>query len=219
MHIMHAVKDSNQSLILITVGSRTELEFCRKFLPTSKLAKIDNNSFSYSYTPSSAKYFFLRTGIGKVNSAISTFQAIHKWHPQEVINIGTGSSVTEKPLSLFIGKMFFEWDLDLSPIGKEKEYYSPSISLLVNEGGLKSTTIATGDSFITPAKASELLGGRPSLVFDMEAAPQCFLCNKLNLPFASIKCITDNILSDPSEISKNTGEAISHIIDYLNLER
>lgn len=129
-------------------------------------------------------------GIGKINAAFKTTEAILKYNPDVVINLGTAGSKKFTTHASIECSGFVQRDMDISPLGipvgetplddirgliKADEFYTE----------LERGVCGTGDSFETgPSKV------KCDLV-DMEAYAMAKVCKRLNKKFISIKYITD----------------------------
>lgn len=133
---------------------------------------------------------YVRTGIGKVKSAIRLSDAIHSEQPDLVLNIGTAGSLDHPVGDVFVCREFI--DRDFRKVGLPGLDYRQNTDHLFDE---KMSFIRfepagicnTGDSFLT--EASDIEGD----VFDMEAYAQALLCTEKKIPFLSVKYITDII--------------------------
>jgi len=120
------------------------------------------------------------TGIGKANVAFSLTRAVLLEKPDMVLNVGTAGTQKHSVGDIFVCNHFIDRDLshlNLPEITSElhTEY------LLFSPHGV----VNTGDDFVTD---SEILQGD---VIDMEAFAEALVCKRMNLPFVSIKYVTD----------------------------
>ena len=110
-----------------------------------------------------AEVYYVRTGIGKVKAAFHLAEAIRQVEPDIVINMGTAGTIHHK-----VGDIFVEQK------GFCKHW-------------TESATCNTGDSFLT--ELTDIEGD----VVDMEAYAQAFVCNSKEIPFISVKYVSDVI--------------------------
>ena len=132
---------------------------------------------------------FLPTGVGKVQSAIASYDAITKHKPDLVINIGTCGSVHHPVASIHVCHTFVDRDLEKLAVLHVPSLITfkddaPTMQLL-NQWHFNAIC-NTGDTFLTEADGT-------GDVFEMEAFAQASVCKHLNTPFASIKYVTDVI--------------------------
>lgn len=134
----------------------------------------------------------LYTGVGKVNAALALTHALATRERDGllVVNLGSAGSPVFRSGDVVQARHFFERDMDARAIGVplgltpfEDETHIESSLLLP---GLPQATCYTGDSFVTEP--------HPHLdleIIDMEAYAMAKACQRLGVPFASLKFITD----------------------------
>lgn len=135
---------------------------------------------------------YLRTGIGKVKSAFYLAEAINQGRPDLVVNIGTAGTIRHRVGDILVCRHFIDRDMQkLNGLGVEWEI--DSAELLAQKGyclhwdGNGEGVCNTGDSFLT-----ELLDVQGDVV-DMEAYAQAMVCRAKEVPFISVKYVTDII--------------------------
>lgn len=133
---------------------------------------------------------YLRTGVGKAKSAFYLSEAISHGQPDLVINVGTAGSIHHQVGDILVCRHFIDRDMQkLVDLGVE--YEIESAGLLVQKGYClhwKGGGICnTGDTFLT--ELSDVKGD----VVDMEAYAQALVCRAKNVPFISVKYVTDII--------------------------
>lgn len=133
---------------------------------------------------------YVRTGIGKVKAAIRLMDALVQYTPDVVVNIGTAGTVNHNVGDLFVCRHFM--DRDLQKVGALDLQYEIDSSSALNECGYcldwnNEGICNTGDSFLTEPAGSH------GDVFDMEAYAQAQVCQLKNIPFVSVKYVTDKI--------------------------
>ncbi|ERI85538.1 hypothetical protein HMPREF1981_01610 [Bacteroides pyogenes F0041] len=137
-----------------------------------------------------AEPYYVRTGIGKVKAAYHLSEAIRQVEPDLVLNIGSAGSVNHRVGDVFVCRRFVDRDMQkLSAFGLEWEI---DTSALLEEKGFcrdwtENGVCNTGDGFLT--ELSEVAGD----VADMEAYAQAFVCRARQIPFVSVKYVTDII--------------------------
>ncbi|NDV83212.1 5'-methylthioadenosine/S-adenosylhomocysteine nucleosidase [Bacteroides sp. 51] len=136
----------------------------------------------------------IRTGVGKTLSAFRLTRAICRETPDLVLNIGTAGTFEHQVGDIFIAKRFIDRDYEATKL-PGLEYEIDANALLPDDRSLKDWVqqydklgiCSTGDTFVT-----ELSSFGADMV-DMEAYAQAFVCRELNVPFISVKYITDII--------------------------
>ena len=134
--------------------------------------------------------YYVRTGIGKVKAAFHLAEAIRQVEPDIVINMGTAGTIHHKVGDIFVCRHFIDRDMQkLVALGME--YEIDSADLLAQKGYClhwKGEGVCnTGDTFLT--ELSDVKGD----VVDMEAYAQALVCRAKNVPFISVKYVTDII--------------------------
>ncbi len=134
---------------------------------------------------------YLRTGVGKVKSAFYLSEAIGHGQPDLVINVGTAGSVNHRVGDIIVCRHFVDRDmLKVQALGVECEI--DSAGLLQQKGYClqwpgEGGVCNTGDSFLT--ELADVQGD----VVDMEAYAQAFVCRARQVPFISVKYVSDII--------------------------
>ncbi|WP_029901969.1 MTA/SAH nucleosidase [Prevotella sp. 10(H)] len=132
------------------------------------------------------------TGIGKTRSATILTRHICEIKPDFVINIGTAGTLIHNVGDIFISNHFIDRDYEVTKLpGVEYEIeglqfvkgYETLKNWIINYN--KAGICSTGDTFVTEVSSFK------ADVIDMEAYAQAFVCRSFNIPFLSIKYITD----------------------------
>lgn len=129
------------------------------------------------------------TGFGKVNAAVNLMDAIVKDRPDFVINLGTAGSFLHQVDEIVVCNRFVDRDLaklkDLDASfemddRRHRDFFESLFSF--NSYGVCST----GDQFVTVCQGAED-------VYDMEAFAFSRVCRLYDIPFISVKYVTDRI--------------------------
>ncbi|MCY4328655.1 MAG: 5'-methylthioadenosine/adenosylhomocysteine nucleosidase [Endozoicomonadaceae bacterium] len=160
---------------------------------------------------SDKKIILLRSGIGKVNSTISTTLLLEKFKPDYVLNTGSAGAVD---LSLKIGDLVISnkvchHDVDITSFGYEKgqipglpTFFLPGNSLvklakeqlaILADTSYHFGLIVSGDRFVcTRDDVKKLKQIFPAVMAcEMEAASVAQVCHIFNIPFLIIRAISD----------------------------
>lgn len=134
---------------------------------------------------------YLRTGVGKVKSAFYLSEAIRHGQPDLVINAGTAGTVQHQVGAIFVCRHFIDRDMQ-KLVDFDVEHEIDSADLLAQKGYClhwkeNEGVCNTGDTFLT--ELSDVKGD----VVDMEAYAQAMVCRAKNVPFISVKYVTDII--------------------------
>lgn len=145
-------------------------------------------------------------GIGKVNAAMGAAIALCRDKYDGVINTGWSGAVSGVVKGdIIVSDSCVECDFDLTPIGKlpgqkpgQKDYvydctnnnlYKAAVSV----DGFKSGNLGCGDFFLTDAVRKELYKKTFNIKsFDMESGAIGAVCYFENIPFISIRKISDS---------------------------
>lgn len=154
----------------------------------------------------------LYTGIGKINAAIN----LMKEDPSRfdlIVNIGSCGSKTLAP-QIVRCKSFTEWDLKAPKGFRSQEIIFENDFIKKIELPYKKVSCATGDSFVTDQNIE-------SDVFDMEAFSLAKVAQVYNVPFLSIKYISDacdekSWLDSLPEIENHLRSAIALILVQIS---
>jgi len=146
-----------------------------------------------------AEIIYVETFYGKTSSALRLMRAICEHKPDMVINFGTAGSINHEVGDIIICNRFIDRDLckvSLEGLKSEIEMKKVDISNLLGKKNLNyfEGTCNTGDSFIT--EIADIEGD----CIDMEAFAEADVCREMNIPFVSVKYITD-------VVGKNSVEA------------
>lgn len=157
-----------------------------------------------SYETENAHIYALMSGIGKVNAALAAYDLYYKFNVEAVMSAGLSGAISHlKKGDIVAGESYVECDFDLRefgyPLGKKPggEYiYTAGESLLsaaMSVDGMKKGRLGTGDFFLTDAqKKSEYKDEFGINAFDMESAAIAAACAKYDIPFLSIRKISDD---------------------------
>ena len=160
--------------------------------------------------------YYVRTGIGKVKSAFHVAEAIRQVRPDLVLNLGSAGSLNHQVGDIFVCRKFIDRDLQkMSGLEIESEI---DVSTMLNEKGFCSHwteegVCNTGDSFLT--EVAHVSGD----VVDMEAYAQAFVCRAKEIPFISVKYVTDvigqNSVKHWEDKLADARKGLSHYLNVL----
>jgi len=177
------------------------------------------------------------SGIGKVNSALTTQLLIDKFCPNLIINFGLAGGKKDSDLhagDIVLLDKICQYDFDLSEVDDvnigymqdyNTTYYSTDYSLY-NGNAFKIRTGATGDRFTSQKYFLDIIRQLNAQVVDMEACAIAQVCQANDISFISIKLISDvdgvdgNIFeqykNNVKTINNKFVSAISEILDNIN---
>lgn len=138
------------------------------------------------------------TGVGKLNAAIFlqkgliTLERAYAGRPKMIINLGTAVSRKYKVGEIVNVKRFIQRDMLCQPLAPK--YYTPFdkealpyIELSYSRYYFENVTCGTGDSFVSSCPI-----GLEYEIADMEGYALAKVCKILEIPFISIKYISDS---------------------------
>ncbi|MCP3890242.1 MAG: 5'-methylthioadenosine nucleosidase [Desulfobulbaceae bacterium] len=157
----------------------------------------------------------IHTGVGKINAAIKLYEALLSYRPDLVINYGTAGAV-DGSQGLLKVDTFVQWDIDVRALDIPRGVTPYSGEDLPEARGI---VLASGDSFVTDAKAQlEGLNIAVNLI-DMEAYALHKVCQHQHTAFDCYKYITDNSDSNSStDWLENVAKGAGLLSDTLKRE-
>ncbi len=161
-------------------------------------------------------------GIAKVNAALCTQAAIDNFHPDCVINTGIagGMNSSVKVCDIVISTEVLPHDLDLHFLQDYPPYcgiFKSDMNLIsiaekvCNEAGINSFRgrIVSGEAFISSNEVKADIQKRlDPYAVDMESAAVGHCCFLNEMPYVSVRCISDNA-DDEGAISFDEFEKIA----------
>ncbi len=156
-------------------------------------------------------------GIGKVNAAAAAMHLIDSGCNM-ILNAGLSGGIKDVARGeLVIGSRFIEHDFDLTALGFKKgvkpgqtyiydadetllEYFSELLSL-------GSGTLVTGDCFVSNEELKQqLIADYSAAACDMEPAAIASVCHIANVPFCSIRRVSDDAGESASAAYRDMNE-------------
>ena len=161
--------------------------------------------------------YYVRTGIGKVKAAYHLAEAINQVKPDLVINLGTAGTINHQVGDIIVCRRFVDRDMQ-KLAALEMEWQIDSSELLAAKGfcsNWKAEGVCnTGDSFLT--ELTDVEGD----VVDMEAYAQAFVCRSKEIPFISVKYVSDvigqNSVKHWEDKLADARQGLNHFFNVLN---
>ncbi len=167
--------------------------------------KGEINSYeTISFSVNGKEITAIKCRTGKVNAAAATAMLIDKINPDCIMNIGLSGGVKGVNRgTVFAGTSFIECDFDLRALdyklgvkpGQEYLYQANEelLDAIPEELGIRRLKCGTGDFFITKDSQKEeyfnLFGIN---TFDMETGAIASVCKSCDVPFLSIRKVSDD---------------------------
>ncbi|WP_303146347.1 5'-methylthioadenosine/adenosylhomocysteine nucleosidase [uncultured Ruminococcus sp.] len=183
----------------------SELVDIRKGLPNSEIQKKAGFDY-YLNQVGDTRVVHVCSGIAKVNAAVCTQALIDTFQPDAILNAGIAGGMNPEVhvCDVVVSSEVLPHDLDLHFLKDYPPYcgiYPAGESLIAlarktcEEFGVKVFTgrIVSGDEFVTDsARKADIQSRLTPYAVDMESAAvgQCAYRNQV--PYASIRCISDN---------------------------
>ncbi|RKQ19193.1 5'-methylthioadenosine/S-adenosylhomocysteine nucleosidase [Ureibacillus endophyticus] len=205
--------------IAVIGAMEEEVELLRKAIENPEVTTIANSEYTIG-TYQNKEVILLKSGIGKVNAAMSTTILLHEYKPDVVIN--TGSAGGYDP-SLDVGAIvisdevrhhdvdvtIFDYEMgqvpQMPPAFKSDETLMKMAQEAVKEIGEHQVgvgLVCSGDSFMNdPERVEKVRSYFPQMkAVEMEAAAVAQVCYQFNTPFVVIRALSD-IAGKESNIS------------------
>ena len=160
------------------------------------------------------KVVVCQCGIGKVNAAVSALTMIENFHPALLINTGVaGGTGAAGILDVVIGAPVAYHDVWCGPgtvegqaAGCPRVFECPLPAEVIDSLGdnVRAGLIATGDVFVSdPDVLRRILTVHPdAMAVDMESAAIAQVCHIKDVPFISLRVISDTPGDDTDNISQ-----------------
>lgn len=153
---------------------------------------LKEESFEFNLPNAEVQQVF--AGIGKTMAATATANAINRFQPDLVINIGTVGTYRHQMGDILVATHFIDRDMKRTPLdGLVSEICTDDLnggmslpSIVDGKENNNVYTINTGDNFVLSAE--EDLGCD---AVDMESFAMAWACKQAGVPFISVKCVTD----------------------------
>lgn len=206
-----------------------------KLIEIFELKKVDDKDEIYTGIFEDKKLVVARSGIGKVNSAATTQKIIDIYNPDLIINTGCAGSLTDKVKIMDVVLATYVTYHDFSPIrimafstpDNGKIETAPSLMKLARDAieeldsyNYHEGPIASGDCFVTDEQLRDSIRlSTGCLAVDMESASIGHISKRNNVPFISIRTISDfaDGQDDFEDIAAyKSSYLVKHMIEKLN---
>ena len=172
--------------IAIVVALQTEFDLVKNIFTSFK--EVENRNITFFKGDISGKEVALmKCGIGKVNAAVRLSELINIFAPDMVINTGVAGGIdTEVNVGdVVVGRQCCYHDVWC---GEGAWGQMQGLPLYFHTG-----LICTGDQFITESIGLQTIKYNfpKALAVDMESAAMAHICYQRNIPFASIRVVSD----------------------------
>ncbi len=219
----------------IIIALKKEYNTFKKYIKKRKILKIKKIKIYTGYFKKK-KIILIKSGIGKVSSSIAATLIINNYPIKKIINIGSAGSLKKKYTfkNIIIIKNFYYHDVNLTIFNYKpgkipnipKKFTSNKILIKKISDKLKNKNknfytgnIITGDTFITNKTKKNIKNIFPKTIcVDMEAAAIAHVCYIFNIPFISIKIISDQSNKKAQiDFKKNINSISNKILNILKI--
>lgn len=196
--------------IAVIGAMEQEVELLRVALQNTQTETIANSEYTTG-TYEGKEVVLLKSGIGKVNAAMSTTILLEKFNPKVVINTGSagGFDAALKVGDIVISDEVRHHDVDVTAFGYEigqmagmpAAYKSDEQLMEVAKQAVKEVgehnysvgLICSGDVFMSnPERVEAVRKDFPTMkAVEMEAAAVAQVCHQFNTPFVVIRALSD----------------------------
>ncbi|MEK4386617.1 5'-methylthioadenosine/S-adenosylhomocysteine nucleosidase [Solibacillus sp. FSL W7-1464] len=196
--------------IAVIGAMEQEVELLRGALKNTQTETIANSEYTTG-TYEGKEVVLLKSGIGKVNAAMSTTILLEKFNPKVVINTGSagGFDAALKVGDIVISDEVRHHDVDVTAFGYEigqmagmpAAYKSDEQLMEVAKQAVKEVgehnysvgLICSGDVFMSnPERVEAVRKDFPTMkAVEMEAAAVAQVCHQFNTPFVVIRALSD----------------------------
>jgi len=213
-----------------------EIDILKKALSNCHIDTIGKQKY-YQGTIEKYEVVFMQCGMGKVSAASGAQAMITAYHPDIIINTGCAGALS-KDLDvgdLVLATNTIEWDLDTIDLGNPRGFVSSvgivsmdtnkdltnELEKVINsnkENKLYKGLIVSGDQFVSHKEQRDLILKEfpDALCCEMEGAAIGHVCYENSVPFAVIRCMSDNANGDSgvsfAEFAPIAGEKSASII-------
>lgn len=184
-----------------------------------------------TYTDGEKTVIAVQCGIGKVNAATATALLIAEDKVDVILNAGLSGAVHSLCRGdVVVGTSYLECDFDLTAIGRElgekpdqPSVYLPDKNLLgdaLTIPHVKPAALGTGDLFLTDKVKGRMYHEKFGIhAFDMETAAIASVCHFDEIPFLSIRKISDSAddeaKSDYNEMNHRKEADLTEVLTTL----
>jgi adenosylhomocysteine nucleosidase len=156
------------------------------------------------------------TGVGKVNAALATAQAIRDHRPDCICNYGTAGGVSAQAVGLHEIQAVIQRDMMTEPLAPRGQtpFDDAPLRLLSASTNTHGLLCATGDSFVS--SADPWLHAQGVDLVDMELWGIAMACRQAGVPWKSWKYVSDNANEhSPSDWAENVHRGREAFISAL----
>lgn len=188
------------------IESNSNIELIKEIIINNQFKHFQKISF-YKYK--NKKFAIAISGVGKVNSSLFLTYLLTKYKFKNVINIGPAGSNDEKIGDSFICEKAYYKDVDLTALPNYEIGQLPNLNKYFYTNNIlnnkiakilkleKYKIVATQDKF----QIKNDIKNNDDQLYDMECSTLAHVSSFFDIPFSSIKIVSDN--KNSNEYKKN----------------
>ena len=194
--------------IAFVVAMQSEFDLVMGFLEKPCIVNL-NKFHAVEGFKGDVKIVLMKLGIGKVNAALGVVELIQYYSPKYIINTGVaggvGANIHQGDIVVALQCCYHDVWCGSGSYGQVQDfplYYNSNNYLLdiirnIDNDKIKVGLICTGDQFISDVYKVQLICNYfpDALAVDMESAACAQTCFIFDIPFISIRIISDTPLS------------------------
>ncbi|MBO1032194.1 5'-methylthioadenosine/adenosylhomocysteine nucleosidase [Tessaracoccus sp. SD287] len=191
-----------RAIIIAAMGQEIR-PFCDRATNLGEVHRVGNAKMQHGQIDG-VDVVLVRCGIGLVNSASATVAALHRWNPDLVISVGSagglqgmisrGDVVASTELTYSTADaVAFGYAMGQVP-GMPVSFTgdADSLAMLRDQDGVVLGPIVSGDVFVSGYLLDSIMFEFPDTVaVDMESTAVAQVCHSYDVPFISIRGISD----------------------------
>lgn len=193
---------------VILADTQEYLPFVRFYSsrPSKEVLVGANKTVIYEADESGKEIVAMHCGIGKVNAALAASALIYRFGCDVILNAGLSGAVSGvRREELVAGSSYVECDFDLTAIGydlgvkpdeesvRKTDEKLLEFALSLSDYHVKQGALGTGDIFLSDSVKKNMYKEKFGIAaFDMETAAIAAVCDKNNVPFLSVRKISDD---------------------------
>ncbi len=191
-------------MIGIIGAMQLEIEPFLKEMTTVDIKHHAGITFNYGHI-NGIEIVIVKSGVGKVNAALTTQALIDLYNCDLIINTGIAGTLSKQnPLgSCYIASEVSQHDFSIPLINESYEMYlyaKKAHLSLASKLGIKSVAITTGDQFITSqTEVKKIINNTNATVCDMESASIAYVAKQNNCDWLVIRAISDSCCEEEYE--------------------
>lgn len=173
------------------------------------------------------------TGVGKVAAALAVAHVLTRFAPKESFFLGVagGLDPSLRALDLLLAEKAVQWDVDLTPFGREPGETAFGVRFFPSDPGLLAQAevaasalgfpaqrgvVATGDRFLTDREEARRLARlHGAQAVEMEGAAALMVAWRFRHPMALIRAVTDGAGEEAARDFQAFLRAASRRLGYL----